>query len=190
MAEFIQAYTITCANEGGYVFDPDDVGGETYRGVSRRYHPSWHGWQIIDRIKQEHPDTLRSRLDENLKLQEQVQQFYKDFYWDRFWGDSIPDQRIANELFDTSVNLGVRRAVKYLQIGLNLLNRNEQNYPDIGVDSLFGPGTLRTLKAYLRNDPPGPLLKIMNTLQGMHYITYMEKNPRQEKYARGWLHRT
>jgi len=33
------------------------------------------------------------------------------------------------------------------------------------------------------------LLKIMNVLQGMHYISYMNKSPVQEKYARGWFGR-
>ncbi|GAJ23902.1 unnamed protein product, partial [marine sediment metagenome] len=33
------------------------------------------------------------------------------------------------------------------------------------------------------------LLKVMNILQGMHYIEYMRKSPTQEKYARGWLKR-
>lgn len=189
MADFTQAYALTCAHEGGYVFDPDDAGGETYKGVSRRYHPSWPGWHIIDEIKRTPGDFNSQSLDQNGLLQEQVEVFYKQFYWDRFWGDTVPEQVIANELFDTSVNLGVRRAVKYLQRALNLLNRNQQNYEDISVDGLFGPGTLGTLQTYLQNDKPEPLLKIMNTLQGMHYINYMQHNPRQEKYARGWLNR-
>lgn len=191
MANYNEAYEKTCAHEGGYVFDPDDAGGETYKGVSRRYNPSWPGWKLIDDIKANNGNNnLSKQLDNNTDLQEQVRSFYKQLYWDQFWGDSVPDQAIANELFDTSVNLGVRRAVKYLQTGLNLLNRNQKNYNDIGVDGFFGPGTLGALNKYLKQDPCAPLVKIMNTLQGMHYITYMEKNPAQEKYARGWLNRT
>ena len=51
MADFTKAYALTAAYEGGYVDDPEDAGGETYRGISRRYHPSWQGWQIIDTLK-------------------------------------------------------------------------------------------------------------------------------------------
>jgi len=34
MANFEQSYAITMGHEGGYDNDPDDVGGETYKGVS------------------------------------------------------------------------------------------------------------------------------------------------------------
>jgi len=189
MAEFNQAFSLTSGHEGGYVNDLDDAGGETYRGVSRRYHPSWPGWSLIDEIKSDNPDDLDDALSEVSKIQQAVEDFYKQLYWDRFWGDNIPTQDIGNELFDTSVNLGVHRAVKYLQEGLNLLNRNQKSYNDIVEDGLFGRGTLRALNAFLEQDKSAVLLKVMNTLQGMHYISYMRKNPAQEKYARGWLKR-
>ena len=35
-------------HEGGYVFDPDDSGGETYKGVARKFHSKWEGWSKID----------------------------------------------------------------------------------------------------------------------------------------------
>lgn len=189
MADFIQAFSLTSGHEGGYVNDPEDAGGETYRGVSRRYHRSWAGWKTVDEIKNQNPANLDKALEQNKAIQEAVADFYKQFYWDRFWGDEIPLQDIANELFDTSVNLGVHRAVKFLQEGLNLLNRNQTNYADISEDGIFGRGTLRALNAFLEKDKATVLLKIMNTLQGMHYIEYMRKNPAQEKYARGWLNR-
>ena len=37
MADFNIAFEITMGHEGGYSFDKDDAGGETYRGISRRY---------------------------------------------------------------------------------------------------------------------------------------------------------
>ena len=44
-------------------------------------------------------------------------------------------------------------------------------------------------QAYLNKDKPGYLLKLMNILQGMHYIEYSRKKASQEKYLRGWLNR-
>ncbi len=191
MANFEQAFRITLGHEGGYVFDPDDAGGETYRGVARRYHPDWPGWQTIDRAKQEVTGErlLNKKLAESAELQQQIQAFYKQHYWDRFQGDSIPTQALAEELFDTGVNMGVHRAARFLQEGLNLLNRNQKSFQDILEDGKLGAGTLRALNSYLEKDPPEHLLKIMNILQGMHYIAYMRKSPTQEKYARGWLKR-
>lgn len=136
MANFEAAFQITLGHEGGYGFDPDDAGGETYKGVARRYHPSWSGWSSIDRIKQQSSNRrqLNSLLGNDHKLQQQIQDFYKHNYWDRFQGDAIASQELAEELFDTGVNMGVHRAVRFLQEGLNLLNRNQKSFKDILED--------------------------------------------------------
>lgn len=49
MADFKTAYDITSGLEGGYVNDTNDLGQETYKGISRRFWPHWDGWQHIDR---------------------------------------------------------------------------------------------------------------------------------------------
>lgn len=189
MADFKKALEKTLRREGGYVDDPVDAGGETYKGVSRRYNPSWPGWKVIDRKKG--GGDFPVSLDDDPDLQLQVRNLYKQDYWDKFMGDEIPEKalEIAVELFDTGINLGVGRAVKYLQRGLNLLNRNGRSWKDIVVDGSFGLATLAALEKYSRKDKPGYLLKIMNILQGNHYINYMTRSPVQEKYARGWLNR-
>jgi len=191
MANFNEVFEKTAAIEGGYVFDPDDAGGETYKGISRRFNPSWKGWKIIDDLKQANRRKRKfDRIFEQDKmLQEEIRIFYKQLYWDRFRGDEIPNQEIAQELFDTGVNIGIHRSVGFLQESLNLLNRNQKNYNDVVEDGLFGLKTLKALKAYLKIDKLQYLLKVMNILQGTHYIEYMRKNPIQEKYARGWLKR-
>jgi len=192
MADFERAFARTMGHEGGYVYDPDDAGGETYMGISRRFHPRWPGWKTIDeiRITSDH-EYFSAILYENLRVKNEARAFYRDHYWDRFQGDLIPMQEIAEELFDTSVNMGVHRAVIFLQQALNLLNRNQKNYSDISEDGGFGPQTLETFEIYLKleNNNYSSLLIIMNTLQGMHYVKYMRDHPEQEKYARGWLKR-
>lgn len=187
MANFDEAYDITLGHEGGYTHDPDDVGGETYKGVARTYYPNWAGWTIIDAAKDvpNFPNNLRG----NDGLDAMIRQFYKENYWNLFWGDQIPNQEVANEMFDTGVNMGVGRSVKYLQKALNVLNRNQKNYGDIVEDGGFGVNTMTALNQYLAIDDESFLVKIMNILQGMHYIDYMTKSPTQEKFARGWLKR-
>jgi len=185
MANFYEAFKITMKYEGGYANDPDDIGGETYKGIARKYNPNWKGWSIIDSYKDF--TNFPKCLNEDIKLQDLVISLYKQKYWDPYLGDVL-DQIIANEMFDTAVNIGVYRAIKFLQKGLNLLNRNGKLYSDIIEDGDFGP---KTLNAY--NNLPKPdlniLYNIMNILQGMHYIEYMTKSPIQEKFARGWFKR-
>lgn len=187
MADYSTSFHKTLGHEGGYGDDPDDRGGETYKGISRRYHPDWPGWGMIDQLKGE--PSFPSSLYHHEELRAQVAEFYREEFWNRIWAEQIPDQDIADELFDTSVNLGVKRAVEFLQKGLNILNRNERLYDDIKEDGKFGHNTLTALKAYLNADDASYLLKVCNILQGMHYIEFMKASPTQEKYARGWLSR-
>lgn len=188
MANFTEAYNLTSGHEGGYVDDPTDRGGETYRGISRVHHPSWSGWAKIDAVKRR--AGFPRILDRDRSLQASVKSFYKRKYWDRFLGDQINDQKIANEIYDTGVNMGVRRAVRYLQTALNLLNRNQKNYDDLTVDGWLGRGTLAVIAGYLQLDGNSDLLlRTMNIQQGAHYIKIMQNDASQEKYARGWLKR-
>lgn len=187
MANFTKAYQVTMGHEGGYAKDADDLGGETYRGISRKFNPGWVGWAKVDKARRQ--AGFPRSLDRNTSLQGDVAAFYKQHYWDKFQGDAIPNQAIADELFDTGVNMGIARAVEFLQRALNVLNRNQRLYKDLVADGLFGPKTLAAVRAYLRKDKPELLLKIMNVLQGMHYVDFMTKSPIQEKYARGWFKR-
>lgn len=188
MAQFQQAFEITSAHEGGYVKDPVDRGGETYRGIARVHHPDWEGWKRID--GQRRRKGFPGRLDRDPVLQESVGIFYKHHYWDRFLGDRIADQDVANELYDTAVNMGVRRAVRFLQSSLNLLNRDQRDYRDLVVDGWFGSRTLATLETLLKKDRgSGALLKLMNIQQGARYVEIMRHDTRQERFARGWIKR-
>lgn len=189
---FENSFAATMGHEGGYANDPTDVGGETYRGIARRFHPGWPGWAIVDGAKKDNsfPANLTVTEPHNA-LSARVREFYRQHYWDVWQGDAVAalSGSVARELFDSGVNVGVPRAVSWLQTGLNVLNRNHSLYPDLVVDGSLGATTLQALKTYLENDAETLLLKIMNVLQGAHYLEYMVKSPVQEKYARGWFNR-
>lgn len=187
MAIFDEAYNITLKFEGGYSNDKDDAGGETYKGIARKYHPTWSGWEVIDRAKK--LPNFPKRLEEDLNFVLMIKEFYKNHYWNRFLGDDISYQEIANEVFDTAVNMGVTRSCKFLQESMNFLNRDEFLFPDLVVDGLVGRKTLNALNSKLPQKDIKHLYKILNLLQGNHYLEYMRKSPIQEKFARGWLSR-
>ncbi|WP_080056458.1 glycoside hydrolase family 108 protein [Spirosoma aerolatum] len=187
MANFDIGYNITLNVEAGYANDPDDMGGETFGGISRNANSDWAGWTIIDQIKK---TTARKNFDSvmfaNKKLMVLVRSRYKANYWDVLRLDALNNQNIANELFDTGVNMGITVAAQFLQRALNVLNQNQQLYPDLPVDGIVGSQTVT-----LTNQHPNPvlLLKVLNILQGYRYIDIAEKAPVQEKYMRGWLSR-
>lgn len=120
MADFKIAYKKIEAAEGGYCFDPDDAGGETYKGISRRANPNWNGWISIDAIKKAHPTTFKGILKKTPELEKKVQGLYKDKYWDCFELDDVPNQLVAEQMFDTAVNQGQTAAIKFAQRVLDL----------------------------------------------------------------------
>lgn len=115
MANFIIALKKTLKNEGGYTNDPDDAGGETYKGISRKNHPTWTGWVSIDQIKKAHPKGFKTILEHTPELQDKVKDFYKRRFWDELCLDTCGNQELANQAFDMAVNAGIKAGVKILQ---------------------------------------------------------------------------
>ncbi len=101
MAEFEPAVTKTIRREGGDQFteDPDDPGGATRYGISKRAHPD------VD--------------PRNLTL-DGAKAIYRRDYWNPLQGDSLASQPVAEALFDTAVNMGTAQAVKLAQVVLSL----------------------------------------------------------------------
>jgi len=184
MADFITAYNIVKKIEGGYINDPVDSGGETYKGVARKKHQSWKGWIIIDAEKK--LNDFPKSLERNLALQQLVKVFFKDFFWDTLSLDKINNQLIANELFDTGVNMGVSIAGRFLQRSLNVSNRVGKDYPNLVVDGNVGPKTVETFNKHKR---PDVIYKIMNCLQGERYVSICEEKESQERFLFGWMER-
>ena len=92
--KFVQAVEAVLNHEGGYVNDPDDPGGETKWGISRRSYPS---------------------LDiTNLTREDAIAIYYRD-WWRRYKYDLIEDAAVAAKVLDLSVNMGPSQAHKILQ---------------------------------------------------------------------------
>lgn len=88
-----QAIYLVLKHEGGYVNHPDDPGGETKYGISKRAYPT------LDIAK--------------LTEKEAVHIYLRD-YWRVIKGDSLP-KGLDICVMDTAVNSGIRRASKWLQ---------------------------------------------------------------------------
>ncbi len=190
MADFQKAFQRTMGNEGGYVNDPADKGGETYRGISRRFFPSWPGWENIDSLKKQ-PGGFPGNAPLAPGLSLQVSEFYKVNFWDRILGDAIAVQEVAEELFDDAVNMGIDPAVKFLQEAICLLNRNGAIQADLAIDGKLGLGTLSAMgKILTENNGLRHLLLCINGLQLEYYFNICRRNPSQEKFLRGWIERT
>lgn len=110
MANFDIAFQRTSKFEGGWVNDDADSGKETYKGISRVYQKSWAGWKIIDSYKKK--SNFPKNLESDKTLQGLVKKCYRENYWTPIWGDKINNQNVANDLYDTAVNMGVGTSIK------------------------------------------------------------------------------
>lgn len=186
MAQFSIAYRKTSFHEGSWANHPSDRGGETFRGIARKRWQNWEGWVIIDRLKKE--SDFPNNLETDPDLGNLVVKFYHDNFWTQINGDAIQQQEIADELYDTGVNMGTTFSVKILQNSLNILNKNQQLYKDIAEDGKLEQGTLGAISALLGTRKLELLLKVMNLAQGCKYLQLLQ-DPTQETFALGWMNR-
>lgn len=104
-------------HEGGYVNDPQDPGGMTNLGVTKKVWEAWVGRTV-------------SKADMQALTPVAVGGLYKVKYWDKVRGDDLPSG-LDYCMFDFAVNSGVGRATKTLQVLL-----------DVNADGMLGKATL------------------------------------------------
>ena len=115
--KFDEIIEIVLEHEGGYVNDPDDPGGETKYGISKKAYPN-----------------------EDIKelTVERAKELYKRDYWDKYRTSDLPD-RLRHIYVDMCINMGGGRAIKILQVACNSKNSNK-----IDVDGGIGPMTIKS----------------------------------------------
>lgn len=94
-----RAIAFVLSYEGStYENDPNDSGGETKFGISKKSYPN-------EDIK-------------NLTL-ERTQEIYRNDYWNQMLGEKLPE-KLAVAVFDCAVNQGLIRSIRLLQAMLNV----------------------------------------------------------------------
>lgn len=95
---FDTAFDRLFGNEGGYSNDPNDPGGETNWGISKRSYPD------VD---------IKNLTKDGAKA------IYRRDFWDRIMADGLPDS-LAYQVFDFGVNAGIETAVRKLQAAVGV----------------------------------------------------------------------
>jgi lysozyme family protein len=170
MAEFKTSLQKTLNHEGCYVNDPDDLGKETYKGISRASHGKWSGWTIIDNYKAKSGFLLI--LDKDVELQKQVELFYLYEFWLQLKANQIAKQTTADSIFDFAVNAGITTSVQMVQ-----------SIVGTKADGIIGEQTLKKLNSldFGYFQPTFTVAKIT------HYISIIQKHPTNKKYLYGWI---
>lgn len=156
---FQSAILVVLRHEGGYVNDPNDAGGETKYGISKRAYPD---------------------LDiANLTVDQATQIYYRD-WWSHFGYQQINDSALATKVFDTSVNLGAGRTHKLMQRCLNV-----NGFPNIVDDGNLGPVSYKAINSC---DAP-TILSAFRQAQANYYQAVVKVHPEDQKFLTGWLSR-
>lgn len=176
MADYIDdIINRTIGVEGGYVNDPKDPGGETIWGIT---------------VATARRNGFVGQMKNMTKAQAAA--IYRSEYFMRPGYDRIGtlSEAIAEEMFDTGVNMGVGTASTFLQRALNVLNREGKDYADLKVDGDFGTASMTALAAYLKlrgKDGELVLLTMLNALQGARYVDLAERKESNERFLYGWF---
>lgn len=121
MTDFDRALVFVLSKEGGYVNDPRDPGGETKFGISKKAYPDL---------------TIKNLTKED------AADIYRIDYWQKAGCQEL-EWPLNLVVFDTAVNLGVKRALRikeeafnwteYLFLRLAIYSRLVANAPRFGV---------------------------------------------------------
>lgn len=166
----------TVAKEGGYVNHKDDTGGETMFGITSATARA-NGYTGAVR------DMPRSTAIG----------IYRHQYFEKpgFAAVAVVSPAIAEELFDTGVNMGPDYPRRWLQQWLNALNRGGKDYADIAEDGVIGPGTVGALGRLIavrgRAAAESALLKGLNCSQGARYLDLARNRTANESFLFGWM---
>ena len=173
MTEFKISFQKTLTHEGGYSNDPDDQGGETYKGISRTSHSGWLGWSIIDNYKNK--SDFPMVLEKDVVLQKDVE----IFYWTNFWlpikAYQIQNQTSADSVFDFAVNAGATTSTRLVQAIVGAK-----------IDGIIGEITLNKI-----NSMDFAHFQAALTVAKMkYYMNRIRKRPTSKKFLLGWISRS
>lgn len=146
--------------EGGFVNDPDDLGGATNKGVTLATFRSVFG-------KSKTVDDLKKITDQ------QWQTIYKKYYWDKWKADQIRSQSVANILVDWIWMSGAT-SIKIIQRMLSL-----------EMDGVVGPKTLNAING----EDPKEFFEAVKAERRAYYDRICTARPVNKKYLKGWLRR-
>ncbi len=156
---FQHAVNVVLRHEGGYVNDPNDPGGETKFGISRRAYPDL--------------DIARLTKEDAIKI-------YRRDWWEKYRYGRIEDANVACKVMDLSVNVGPQTAHRLLQQALHACGHRH-----VVVDGLIGPQTLGAVN----ETEPSLMLVALRAEAAAYYRELIAARPALARYRNGWMNR-
>ena len=151
--------------EGGYVNDPDDLGGATNKGITFK---TYKLYRRRKGLPQPTIEELKALTDKEFT------EILKTMYWDACRADGIISQSVANAIVDWAWHSGTITAIKEVQRVLGVKD-----------DGVIGNITLSAINSW----SPLPLFGQIKQAR----IAYIERictsRPANNKFRKGWHNR-
>lgn len=150
--------------EGGFVNDPDDLGGATNKGITIGTFGEYRKRKGLP------PPTVQDI--KNLSDKDWYE-IFKTMYWDRWKADGIKSQSVADILVDWVWASGVH--------GI----KRPQRILGVSPDGIVGNRTIAALNAA----DPKKLFDAIKADRAKFIDEICKARPKNEKYRRGWMNR-
>lgn len=160
-ADFRRAYALTAVYEGGYVFNRQDKGGETNRGITAATLSSYRKAPVTS-------------SDMKNLTEAEAQAIYQKLYWSPLRCDDYFSSALSAGVFDCGVLTGVANASRMLQAAVGAT-----------VDGNVGPKTLAAVRAA---DTLTTCLSFSAAWQ-KYLLAIVERDNTQAQFLIGWLRR-
>ncbi|WP_158095909.1 glycosyl hydrolase 108 family protein [Cloacibacillus sp. An23] len=175
--KYSSALSFVLSNEGGYVDDPHDRGGETNMGIT------------ASTMRRAYNDGLVKHTDVKTLTRDEAAVIYERYYWQPSHACDM-DSPLCTLHFDAAVNHGLGGAAKLLQRTINNYAAKAGIGVRVDVDGAVGTKTLSALCQCLDLKGNVSLIcEIYCNEREKYYRAIVESNPSQAKFLRGWLNR-
>lgn len=151
--------------EGGFVNDPDDLGGATNKGVTFKTYKLYRNRKGLP---------IPSVGDLKRLSNDEFTDILKTMFWDACKADIIVSQSVANAIVDWAWHSGTTTAAKEIQRVLG-----------VKADGIIGDITLSAINS----QSPLPLFGKIKAARVKYIERICKSRPVNQKYYRGWMNR-
>lgn len=156
-----------------YTNDPNDPGGPTKWGVTKKTYQQFFQLMVVDQ-----------EIEQMTALT--AKQIYRAYYWIPLCCDHIMDLAIAIAIFDCGVLYGVGTIAVMVQRALSLQGAT------LKLDGILGDKSINALNLYLGGGRPEARKSLMEFIHGLLYErmdAIIADNPKEQVYRHGWSNR-
>lgn len=164
---FEKALSQTLKNEGGYINDKRDSGGETNYGITKaKARECGYKGKMCD-------------IPFN-----KVKEIYYNEYWKKTNAENIQNFNLAFLLFDFAVNSGVTNACKKMQTAINKVSGSK-----LVIDGIIGQKTIKAIDTYIDNEHYHFYVNQLEKTYITEILNYYTSLSKFNIFGKGWINR-